>query len=66
MVNTLLYVSYLLICISSNYLSLLYTMELAITTKKMNFLTIFLDKMLLKAEGTVDLCTFLETGLDLF
>ncbi len=32
----------------------------------MNFLTIFLDKMLLKAEGTVDLCTFLETGLDLF
>ena len=66
MVNTLIYVSYLLICISSNYLSLLYTMELAITTKKMNFLTIFLDKMLLKAEGTVDLYTFLETGLDLF
>ena len=66
MVNTLLYVSYLLICISSNYLSLLYTMELAITTKKMNFLTIFLDKMLLKAEATVDLYTFLETGLDLF
>ena len=66
MVNTLLYVSYLLICISSNYLSLLYTMELAITTKKMNFLTIFLDKMLLKAEGTEDLYTFLKTGLDLF
>jgi len=41
-------------------------MELAITTKKMNFLTIFLDKMLLKAEGTVDLYTFLETSLDLF
>ena len=41
-------------------------MELAITTKKMNFLTIFLDKMLLKAEGTVDLYTFLKTGLDLF
>ena len=32
----------------------------------MNFLTIFLDNMLLKAEGTVDLYTFLETGLDLF
>lgn len=32
----------------------------------MNFLTIFLDKMLLKAEATVDLYTFLETGLDLF
>lgn len=32
----------------------------------MNFLTIFLDKMLLKAESTVDLYTFLETGLDLF
>lgn len=32
----------------------------------MNFLTIFLDKMLLEAEGTVDLYTFLETGLDLF
>lgn len=32
----------------------------------MNFLTIFLDKMLLKAEVTVDLYTFLETGLDLF
>ena len=41
-------------------------MELAITTKKMNFLTIFLDKMLLKAEGTVDLYTFLETGLTYF
>lgn len=32
----------------------------------MNFLTIFLDKMLLKAEDTVDLYTFLKTGLDLF
>ena len=32
----------------------------------MNFLTIFLDKMLLKAEGTVDLYTFLKTGIDLF
>ena len=46
MVNTLLYVSYLLICISSNYLSLLYTKKLVRTTKKMNFLTIFLAKML--------------------
>lgn len=26
----------------------------------MNFLTIFLDKMLLKAEGTVDLYTFAD------
>lgn len=44
MVNTLLYVSYLLIYISSNCLTLLYTKKLVRTTKKMNFLTIFLAK----------------------